>query len=57
LTEFIWVVVVLFWLEIFGKSIMLAKHDYQRKEGAMIADIAITLCMLVWAAWLLGSNA
>ena len=57
MTTFIWVVVVLFGIEIFGKSIMLAKHDYQRKEGAMIADIVITICMLVWAAWLLGNNA
>ena len=57
MTIFIWVVVVLFGIEIFGKSIMLAKHDYQRKEGAMIADILITICMLVWAAWLLSNNA
>lgn len=53
---FIWVVVVLFVIEVFGKSIMLAKHDYQRKEGAMIADILITLVLIVWAAWLLGNN-
>jgi len=56
-TTFIWVVVVLSGMEILGTSVMLAKHDYQREEVALIADILKTICMLVWAAWLLGNNA
>ena len=57
MTTFIWTVVVLFSIEVFGKAIILSMHNYERKPKAMLGDIVISLGMLVWAAWLLGNNA
>ena len=53
---FIWVMVILMAIEIFGKSILLSKNDFVRTKSQMIGDILIGLCLLIWGALLLGSN-
>lgn len=54
---FLWVVLVLMASDVFGKAEMLWKHDFERKPGYMVGDMAISTAMLVWAAWLLGGGA
>ena len=52
---FVWTMVVLFAIEIVGKASMIQSGNLIRKPSHMVIDIAISLCLVVWAAWLLGN--
>jgi hypothetical protein len=54
---FIWVTAIMLSIEVMGQSVMLKNHDYKLNPLCMVADLYITIAMLLWAAWLLGSNA
>lgn len=53
---FVWTMVIVIAVDIFGKAIMLWKQDYQRKPSVMAADIFIGLGFLIWGAWVLGGS-
>lgn len=53
---FLWAVVVMMAIDVFGKAVMLWKHDFERKPAHMVGDVAIATAMLCWAAWLLGGG-
>lgn len=53
---FIWTMLILMVLESIGKAIFIANRNYVRKPGEMVMDIAFTLCLIVWAALLLGDG-
>ena len=57
MTIFIWVIAILFVTDVIGKAVMISKQEYTRTANSMILNITITLCLLVWAVWLLGNNA
>lgn len=54
---FLWVVMVMMAIDVFGKAAMLWKRDFVRQPSHMVGDIVIATTMLAWAAWLLGGGA
>lgn len=56
MTAYLWTIVVLLSVEIIGKALLIKDRNYERKPGFMCADIAVGVCLLVWTAYLLGSN-
>jgi hypothetical protein len=53
---FIWVVVILFTLEVIGAATLLWKNKMQRDPASMVLGTALSIILIFWAAWLLGSG-
>jgi len=51
---FVWFFLVVFILEVFGKAIILANKDFERKPMHIAIDILLNTLFATWAAWLLA---
>jgi len=50
----VWVLLVVFILDCFGKAVILAKRDFERKPMHLAGDILLNTIFAAWAAWVLA---
>lgn len=53
---FVWTVLVLYVAEAIGNAVLLKRGDFTRNPGDRVFDIAITFVLVVWGAYVLGSE-
>lgn len=53
---FLIVIVCVLAFDIFGKGVVLWKHDFIRKPSHVVFDMLITLSLFGWGMWVLGAN-